>query len=1086
MSDIATARIRKIAKAGHSLDRDEVREAHRVAEVSKAVCRQSCTRLVTQSAGRPLLQSCSGDGTPIQISTQCQQSLPNGRVIKRAGKCAHEFLIAFCFIRCIQLSGLAETRACLNDPIPLTRGKAAWQQSSASRKVFSTLRQLGHRGGAVQHYAWDRCGFGKLRRIALMFHSLLRDSWSEDLVQNERLWRLEWIVFTACALHDCQNMLKWALKCSFDNTELIRKVYIGTAAVRNSMDIILAYMGEWLREAVVASAPLGLEQKRCLAALWTFLDVDDDVIPMLVDTLELRCSSGKLYIRADSVHDGDLITILSAVLLAIWKVRKFSDSRWLGIGRSSRCLIASRLSGMKSLLEFAAAKPSVSGYYVNGFFKMADDEEWLFIVQAAVVATVPEAIQASLLADSRVAKTAPKLRQEICEKMQAIVELPLFVWEVLAGLASTNGPTLRSSCIAASHRAIAFFQFRVLEEAEGPLWSLCRGDIVENLKALAARDRPSCEGTLSKIWDLVSMGWPMGELKTMVETLGDSPWTSATTEQLHASAAVLSRFHPEYSLCTLLSRSMALAAARLLPSATKDEKQVESCRTRLKRLLRSCPEKTTGRHLYFGDLCKAASSRYGPQGHDLKKIRKRLMKTHGKRFSGHPAAIRDGYAARARAQAQQQRGKLLRRQEAAEGELRAARVKVEEASRHRGGLLLSSSSWGSWELELFEKLYNSDEFSGATLHHLRDRACEAPPDFSAGLVAAMEEEELPKEESLPELPTWLKKVANYRERFQESIFVWGEGENRQACKFLFAMQQPFVIYICRVQVGDVPIDVRDHIAFSLKPRHAFSCDFLDNHRSDLMHEVAVEQISVIHGCQYAWEGGLTSAAALVPLAGLLEGLPSNPGRGASSGSSGSAAASKKEPLEPWAQKLVDTRHFKQAGSFNKTAPIEDSDDDDELDDLDDELVQSPDVKALLQKFRDHWRESEEQRCSDFQTTLLGGAWTSKHKGVLADAFSAQAKGERAIAFCIARHMPRSARYEISLYTEQFASVLARAWCHRMQFLLNLAIKHDSDTHAFSPDELASWVEPTELARAEKELQHVPRAATRIAKIRALH
>jgi hypothetical protein len=161
------------------------------------------------------------------------------------------------------------------------------------------------------------------------------------------------------------------------------------------------------------------------------------------------------------------------------------------------------------------------------------------------------------------------------------------------------------------------------------------------------------------------------------------------------------------------------------------------------------------------------------------------------------------------------------------------------------------------------------------------------------------------------------------------------------------------------------------------------------------------------------------------------------------------------------------------------------DDDDEWSKIEEELLDDSKVKELLEKFRQQWEESVELRCHDFQVSLLGGSWTAKHRGVIADAFSGAAKGDRARSWCRSRRMAMSSRCEISLYAEEFASVLARCWCSRMQHLFNIAEKHHNDLHVFLPDELASWPEPSELALAERSLVEVPRAAARIAQIRAL-
>ena len=152
---------------------------------------------------------------------------------------------------------------------------------------------------------------------------------------------------------------------------------------------------------------------------------------------------------------------------------------------------------------------------------------------------------------------------------------------------------------------------------------------------------------------------------------------------------------------------------------------------------------------------------------------------------------------------------------------------------------------------------------------------------------------------------------------------------------------------------------------------------------------------------------------------------------------------------------------------------------------DEDVCADTSVMEQLEKYRQAWQESKEIRCHDFQVSVLGGAWTAKHKGVIADAFSGAAKGELALNWCRARGMPKSARYEISAYGEEFASIFARAWCSKMQYALNVCHKLENDLHRRSSEEHDSWVPPSDLARLQTALAGAARAQRRLRQIRAL-
>lgn len=226
---------------------------------------------------------------------------------------------------------------------------------------------------------------------------------------------------------------------------------------------------------------------------------------------------------------------------------------------------------------------------------------------------------------------------------------------------------------------------------------------------------------------------------------------------------------------------------------------------------------------------------------------------------------------------------------------------------------------------------------------------------------------------------------------------------------------------------------------------------------------------------------LYSRSALTSLEDYLGGLPVPRAKAKSTSSASSSGTSTAVP--PWAENMVEKQRRKKASS--QVDQDQDIEDDDMDIDLSEDVLGDPEVMEQLAKFREAWQETEEQRSRDFQVSVLGGTWTAKHKGVVADAFSASARGEVAIAWCRARTLPRSARFELSLYGEANAAVLARAWCSKMQFMLHLCKKLGDDLHAFSLEEKADWPEPSELGIAERELMASKRAVARIAQIRNL-
>ena len=56
-------------------------------------------------------------------------------------------------------------------------------------------------------------------------------------------------------------------------------------------------------------------------------------------------------ISLSEVGEQDLLETLATVLIAGWKFRQFSESRWLTVGTSCRVLVLAQLQGMDSFYE---------------------------------------------------------------------------------------------------------------------------------------------------------------------------------------------------------------------------------------------------------------------------------------------------------------------------------------------------------------------------------------------------------------------------------------------------------------------------------------------------------------------------------------------------------------------------------------------------------------------------------------------------------------------------------------------------------------------------------------------------------------
>ena len=99
------------------------------------------------------------------------------------------------------------------------------------------------------------------------------------------------------------------MKAYFENKDVMRMVFIGVASVRNSMDLIMTYIAEWVSRTFSFASALGEAEKDLMKTLWKTLHIKGDLIHLLVDVLELRFESDRLLV-SQSIATADVINLV--------------------------------------------------------------------------------------------------------------------------------------------------------------------------------------------------------------------------------------------------------------------------------------------------------------------------------------------------------------------------------------------------------------------------------------------------------------------------------------------------------------------------------------------------------------------------------------------------------------------------------------------------------------------------------------------------------------------------------------------------------------------------------------------------------
>ena len=133
------------------------------------------------------------------------------------------------------------------------------------------------------------------------------------------------------------------------------------------MDLIISHGAEWVSLRLALRPSQSVTEIDDRRALWQALDVEIETAEVLAETLQLVYEDGKLYVFEGNGGRPGLVVLVTTALLSTWKFVRWSESRFLTVGRSSRTMVAAFLTGIEDLVKFICADPTASKYYINGF-----------------------------------------------------------------------------------------------------------------------------------------------------------------------------------------------------------------------------------------------------------------------------------------------------------------------------------------------------------------------------------------------------------------------------------------------------------------------------------------------------------------------------------------------------------------------------------------------------------------------------------------------------------------------------------------------------------------------------------------------
>ena len=1090
--------ISKFGKPGYNASPQDRNTIERMCMFLQDTQAAMCKDFVQAAEATPTLRFFSSDGTPIRTHKKIERVIKGHRV-KREGKQTKEYLCQLTFYRRMSSAPSGyDNFVCWKPPLPLP-DKSALAIFAAGRQASQTLRAQGHRGLVVEHMSFDRAAYHALSVAFQRQHEA--DSWKYGDTESESSWLYwtEWVVSAGCALHDAHNSLKWGMRWKSQDPQLLKDVWQVFAALRNSYDLILSNVDHWLLNHVswvdaTECAPAEQMQK-----VWVALGVDVVLAEQLAFYLRLRWDhhSQTLHVCKDVLESPSGPEDVVTALLGIWKFKTFSDSRWITVGICCRSLVAGLLSGLSSLIDFIKDKNVTKNmeYHLGGWNKLGDTAI-RFIVLSSLASYVPDAALGQLFEDSRLVKHCDAVRESMVDELTWLESMDDFIWATLCKVfpasVDMSHDRLRSEVLEAAHVAACFFDWRALLPATSLPWSLVQGDQVENLRRLAEGPEPR-EPTAWKIWQLVHAGCSNELLQQGLNLMGEAPWTTGSTEQNHAMAAVVKRLHKEMGEEQLVSRAYIGGFLKVMPSLTMEEKKIVKLARRLSQLTGKRPARLHGRHIFYADmvdiLTDVSKSRQGVQA----KLRK-VMAEHGKvykRLSSKQKAGYENQAAIRQAVAEQERAMEV---DSTQSEMKMWASRLDVQKKVQNPISLSTARLSPEALASLDPTWDCYAMSQKRCEErVREgmkapKAAPAPPEgehvYEAPVVRNPEAER----------PQWLGKVCTHRDEFIRSVWCVVKGGVSQFYRFLFAFQSPLHIGfapLTRVEGAAIAAAIGALAGSNDDPQgggavvqwRAQPMNFVDWSVMRLDEADSIEVYSKVTCAGHCTLAGRQAT----PLGMLLDLLPDHVAT-----EPDAKKATQKFDLNadlcaqfPWLEadrKKATKRTTPMAeedGAPDPNDMVDVLDEEFPVGGLDDDLLMG--LYGRLEQKRAEWdNEGMLATAHDaFTLKVRKGKWCREHLGVDYDSIRFEVVGEAPLVWCAKYTLKHNRTWKIGMYGgDAPAFAIARTYCHKMVYLYELYLSQANPKYAYTDADLDAWKVPEEFRLVEAEMTARQRPAAR--------
>ena len=1017
---------------------------------------------VDERVEQDILEVYQNDATPLTTTQRLHEGVGEYHV-RRAARACHEYLNERLWL----VDGRGDIQVFYNEPRVL-EDKTALTAYNAATQLWKGARAMGARGIVSSHSVFDGALKKPLQRRLEQRH-LAYDLYLVDTQPAEaaRLISSSWRTCVQCKLHLFHNALKWSLMLYVSNRMLMKDAWVVMQSLRQSYEQLVNNLEPWIAAVISFDTDEYVDYRE----LWNFFGVEDEKWLTLLCHLQLRWRSDCLVVSVE-MHDDPLVrSKVKAAIVYLMRFPRWSDSRWGGLSLVQRCLCRCLHVGLEGLAQKILKDKRQSHYYLSGFTRLSPKLKRMMVV-VCCTSRVTDRPLMSLLKDDRLALTLPKVEAHISEAANDAGSLPKHIIDRMAELAEISV----TEVLDENHQSIATqvaYGKNGLREAHALPWSLGRGDVEANIRALAEKPRTT-DDTAGKIKCLLGMGVEPSAIVPAVQLLMQAPWSTKAVEDPHAVGSGVMRSHSGLSSETLLPLIMARQSAVLFRQDPL-RRRIANLTLRISKVERRRPERITPRHAFCATLVAAAQDGFSQGGRLKRAVSRAIIKNHGSRWRLKTADGKRKYRSLC-ADMQQSRRETNRVLLEA---LRADRKVLEDqlAEREKSGRsidLMGNCRLSESAVCDYDAAYDAME---ETWEEMKVMHAEKHPSVgqpSAAEVATLDLMSIDVERKVSRGPRWIGWACRCRDNLRNVIFRFTRAGVSKHYKFAYGTQDALMFAMFLVEDAQDFLPLIEAATYGMDEletwEEVFSIDYDKAYYSDAGDfDYTEAETEVLRDVYMRKAGLLMSDAAWMP---LREYMALVPDKALNLGTT----TTEPEVVEPveWMEDPYMWEFVKLGGNVHTDVPkwyrkqrrpgasgesddsASSSDSDATFDDLD--------VKDDMLAQRESLLKEHDLEEDAFTWNIRGGAWTAKHIGVVWDSYLARARTKEVRAWCVAYNLKRSMSVAIRQYDGDANCIaLVKLWVARMTFLYATWIRRGGlMTYRFVAGDLTGFKEPLEI------------------------